>query len=111
MIWGDIMGTGRTEWGDADARSSIIIGLSVCGFHGDGARGRLCVNADGKYRTESSMGVHIRTKSRPCCRIITQRLDWEGGRSDAPRRWQDDADLVYSRVRSVLDRVPEFRSP
>lgn len=46
MIWGDITRMECTKRRDAKACSSIIIYFSICGFHGDGARGRLCVNAD-----------------------------------------------------------------
>lgn len=46
MFRGDIRGTGCAEWGDANAHSSIIICLSVCGFHEDSARGRLRVNTN-----------------------------------------------------------------
>ena len=89
-----------TEWGYAGARSSIIIWLSVCSFHRDGAGRRLSVDADGENRIELCMRIHVGTKQGRSRRIIPQWLNWVCGRGDVPRGRADDAYLVRG---SALD--------
>lgn len=59
MTLGDVTRTGCAEWGDAHARPSVVVWLSICGFHGGGARGRLSVDAERECRMMSGMIVYV----------------------------------------------------